>query len=136
MGAGTRFFAPAGDRRLGNIPSARPDARDVIADFKKAGYAVVSNASELRTAGNPGKLLGLFHPRDMASRYDRILAAQGDARSKEALGFFPDQPTLEMMTERAIGVLSQDPDGFLLVVEAGYTTTFSNILRALGYKQR
>src|SRR5690606_40147543 len=40
-------------------------------------------------------------------------------RDPEVIGPFTDQPTLWEMTEKAIEVLSQNPNGFFLMVEAG-----------------
>lgn len=119
MGAGTRFFAPAGSAILGNIRSGRTDGRNLIEEFQKAGYTFASNASGLEAAARPQKLLALFHPRDMPSRFDRMRARAGDPNGREALGQFPDQPDLETMTLRAIDILSRNPNGFFLMVEAG-----------------
>jgi alkaline phosphatase len=119
LGGGARYFAPAGDPVLKNITSARPDGRNLIAEFKNSGYAFVSTATELRTSGGADKLLGLFHGADFASRYDRMRAAAGIASGREAVGQFPDQPSLELMTQQAINVLSKNPNGFFLMVEGG-----------------
>src|SRR5262249_58100419 len=41
---------------------------------------------------------------------------------------FPDQPDLTDMTRAAIDVLSRNPDGFVLMVEAGLIDKFSHRL--------
>jgi alkaline phosphatase len=119
LGGGGKYFLPPGSPILGNIVSSRADSRNLVEEFKTAGYTFVSNATDLEHAGRPEKLLGLFHGSDMASRYDRMRAQQGNAIGKEAVGQFPDQPTLELMTQIALGVLSRNTNGFFLMVEAG-----------------
>jgi alkaline phosphatase len=119
LGGGARYFLPAGNPLLANIPSARSDSRNLVDEFKKAGFMFVSTASELEHAGRAEKLLGLFHGAEMASRYDRIRAKEGNASGKEAVGQFPDQPTLELMTRQALNVLGKNPNGFFLMIEAG-----------------
>jgi alkaline phosphatase len=119
MGGGARYFLPEGSPLLKNIPSARTDGRNLVEEFKKAGFTFVSNASELEHAGRAEKLLGFFHGADMASRYDRNRAKDGVAAAKEAVGQFPDQPPLELMTRQALNVLSKNNNGFFLMIEAG-----------------
>jgi alkaline phosphatase len=119
LGGGARYFLPPGDPLLGNIPSSRTDMRNLVDEFKKAGFMFVSTASELEHAGRADKLLGLFHGAEMSSRYDRARAKEGHASGIEAVGRFPDQPTLELMTRQALNVLGKNSNGFLLVVEAG-----------------
>jgi len=119
LGAGARYFLPQGHPLLANIPSSRVDGRNVVEDFKKAGFTFVSTSEELEHAGRAEKLLGLFQGSDMSSRYDRMRAKNGIAASKEAVGQFPDQPTLELMTRQALNVLSKNSNGFFLMIEGG-----------------
>jgi alkaline phosphatase len=119
LGAGARYFLPERSPLLKNIPSARPDGRNIVDEFKKAGYSFVSTASELEHSGRAEKLLGLFHGADMASRYDRMRAKEGVPAAKDAVGQFPDQPTLELMTRQALNVLSKNNNGFFLMIEGG-----------------
>jgi alkaline phosphatase len=119
LGGGARYFLPQDSSLLGNIPSSRTDGRNLVDEFKKAGFTFVSNATELERAGRADKLLGFFHGSEMASRYDRNRAKAGIASAKEALGKFQDQPTLELMTQQALNVLNRNPNGFFLMIEAG-----------------
>jgi alkaline phosphatase len=119
LGGGARYFLPEKSSILKNIPSARVDTKNVVEDFKKAGYTFASNSAELKTAARSDKILGLFHGAEMTSRYDRMRALAGINAAKEAVGDFPDQPTLEFMTQVALNVLSRDADGFFLMVEGG-----------------
>jgi alkaline phosphatase len=119
MGGGAKYFLPEGNPLLKNIPSARTDGRNLVEEFKKAGFTFVSTASELEHAGRAEKLLGFFQGGDMASRYDRMRAQAGVPAAKEAMGQFPDQPTLELMTRQALNVLGKNNNGFFLMIEAG-----------------
>lgn len=119
LGGGSRYFLPPGNPLLKNIMSARPDNRNLVDDFKKAGFAFASNSAELKTAAKSDKVLGLFHGAEMASRYDRMRALTGNSSAREAVGQFPDQPTLEFMTQVALNVLSRNSNGFFLMVEGG-----------------
>jgi alkaline phosphatase len=119
LGGGSRYFLPAGHPHLKNIPSSRSDSRNLVEEFQKAGFTFVSTATELQKAGKVPKLLGFFHGAEMSSRYDRMHANKGINASKEAVGEFPDQPNLETMTQYAINVLSQNSNGFFLMVEGG-----------------
>ncbi|MGC9400171.1 MAG: alkaline phosphatase [Anaerolineae bacterium] len=73
---------------------------DLITEAVDAGYTYVDDADGLNAIdpGTTTHLLGLF-------------AADGMPR--------PYSPTLASMTQTAIDVLSQDPDGFFLMVEGG-----------------
>lgn len=109
LGGGSRDFLPQ------SVPgSGRRDDRDLIAEFQERGYTFVSTRTELLEAGRPKKLLGLFHLDTMNTYIDREIV-----RDPEVIGPFTDQPTLWEMTEKAIEVLSQNPNGFFLMVEAG-----------------
>ena len=119
LGGGARYFLPEGHPLLKNIPSARNDGRNLVDEFKQAGFQFVSTATDLEHAARYDKLLGFFHGGDMASRYDRMRAKTGNSAAKEAVGQFPDQPTLELMTRQALNVLGKNNNGFFLMIEAG-----------------
>lgn len=79
----------------------RKDGEDLIAVLKGKGYDYVTTPQGLQSSTG-SKLWGMFAPDAMAYDMDR------DA-SKE--------PSLAEMTQKAIEVLSKDPDGFVLMVE-------------------
>jgi alkaline phosphatase len=113
MGGGSAYFIPksvAGSRR--------DDERNVLEEFRGAGYSVVANRTELNTIGTPQKLLGLFHPGNMNVWIDRNYT-----RDPAVLGPYTDQPDLLQMTQKALDVLSTNSkgrqNGFFLMVEAG-----------------
>lgn len=111
LGGGSAYFIPKS-----TAGSKRSDERNLLADFGKAGYTLVGNATELNAAKNPGKLLGLFHPGDMNVFIDRNYT-----RDPKTLGPYTDQPGLVNMTEKALDVLSNSKNGkdngFFLLVE-------------------
>lgn len=106
MGGGSRDFIPQSA-----TGSRRKDARDVIDDLAKKGYALATNAAEL-LATRPGKTLGLFNLTNMNVYLDKV-----QFRNPQVLRDFNDQPLLWDMTTKAIDSLSQNPNGFFLMVE-------------------
>lgn len=90
--------------------------RDLIADFKSAGFTYASNKTELTAAGTPSKLLGLFAYSNMNVAYDKINGRRGKTTVVNDYGF-PDQPMLDEMTNTALNVLSKNKSGFVLLVE-------------------
>ncbi len=100
LGGGEDDFLPAS--ATGCYPSSgkRADDRDLIEEAISAGYTYVCDAEGLMAvnAGHTSHLLGLFADEEVQRPYS---------------------PSLEQMTEVAIAILSQDPDGFFLLVEGG-----------------
>lgn len=118
-------------------PSARTDKRDLVAEYQTAGYKFVSNATELRDVSNTstGKLIGLFRrsaspaaasdglrpnaDQNMNVAYDKLGLQRPGSEPQANFGGYPDQPFLDLMTQRAIEVLA-GPAGdkpFILMVE-------------------
>lgn len=130
MGGGSTSFLPKSAPLLlpladGDRYKRRSDERDVIAEFAQRGYATARTAGELATAAAaPGtrRLLGLFHEGNLDGALDRHLLGQGTVAQ------FPEQPDLTQMTRDALRVLSRNPDGFVLLVEAGLIDKFSHRL--------
>jgi alkaline phosphatase len=94
LGGGRQFFVPSPDGR-------REDGRDLIAEAHLAGYQVVADRDEM-FAVDSVPILGLFSESHMPYEIDR--------RDDK-------QPSLSDMTRHAIRLLSEDPAGFLLVIE-------------------
>lgn len=103
----------------------RPDGRDLVAEMQTRGYTFVNNRDQMLAAPTAAgsKLLGLF---DFA-------AAQG--HMSYDLDRDPAQePSLAEMTTKAIDVLSQNPNGYFLMVEGGridHALHETNAIRAL-----
>jgi alkaline phosphatase len=109
MGAGSGFFLPKGKDSQGG---QRTDGRNLIEEWENKGGTYVDSAEELADAeinlDEGDRLLGLF-----GGLYNMVYDL--DRQQDEDIG----APTLVEMTEKAIEVLSQDPDGFFLMVEGG-----------------
>ncbi len=100
LGGGEAAFRPRGVPGCHPGDGTRADGRDLVVEAIADGYRLACDAEALEE-GDPsatGRLLGLF-------------ADGGMAR--------PFAPSLASMTATALAVLAEDPDGFVLVVEAG-----------------
>jgi alkaline phosphatase len=97
LGGGKRHLLPKEDG------GKRTDRENLMAVLQERGYAVVANTQELQQV-KAGKVYGVFADNHLEAEIDRP-------------EFAPQQPTLEDMTRKAIELLSQDPDGFFLLVE-------------------
>ncbi|MET3792285.1 alkaline phosphatase [Aquamicrobium terrae] len=119
LGGGSAYFLPQ------SVPgSKRKDDIDHIEGFKEAGYALATTRSELEAAAgsNTGKVLGLFHTGNMDTTLDREFLKKGTVEK------FPEQPGLVDMTKVALGQLSKNAEGFVLVVEAANVDKMSHPL--------
>lgn len=111
FGGGREDFLRTGnaDAEYPDEISARQDERDLIADWlAKPGRKYVTDTASFASEDYAGtdKVLGLFQPSHMAFELDRA----GDPAG---------EPSLVDLTRAAITRLSQDPDGFVLMVEGG-----------------
>lgn len=91
LGGGTEYFIPSTEAK-----SKRKDERNLITEFKEAGYEYIDTKAALDASVN-GKLLGLFSTSGMPS----------EERT----------PTLEEMSSKAISILSENENGFFLMIE-------------------
>lgn len=82
------------------LPHNRKDKEDMIAILKEKGYEIALTSDELKYATSQ-KIWGAFADKDLSYDMDRS----------------HEQPSLEEMTQKAISVLSQNPNGFFLVIE-------------------
>jgi alkaline phosphatase len=108
LGGGEDEFLPESITGCYPEPGERTDGRNLITEAQNAGYTYVCDAASLAALdpASTSKLLGLF-------------ADEGMTR--------PYSPSLEEMTQKAIDILSQDPDGFFLMVEGGQIDWASHI---------
>lgn len=110
LGGGYRYFKPQSVKG-----SKRKDDRNLIEEFKSLGYAYSSNNTELAAIDKGAKkLLGLYTPNHMNVYLDREVLKD---KNKSVLGADPDQPNLMTMTDKALNALSQEKNGFFLMVE-------------------
>ena len=105
------------------FPAARPDGRNLIAEFQALGFQYVTNATDLEKVrpATGVNLLGLFKgnakPASNSARlaaadsnmdvaYDKLLLARPASEPLPDFGGFTDQPMLDRMTAKAIEFLS------------------------------
>ena len=83
----------------------RQDKENLYEVLTGNGYTIITTKDELNDlSSQTKKVWGMFAQSNMLHNIDR-------AR------FAPDEPSIADMTKKAIEILSQDPDGFFLVVE-------------------
>lgn len=97
LGGGKQFFVPK------DQGGKRADGKDLITEAKYNGYAYVETKEDM-DAVEKGKLLGLFAKSHMSYELDRPTT---------------QEPSLAEMTRKAIEILSQNSNGFFLMVEGG-----------------
>ncbi|MCP3940195.1 MAG: alkaline phosphatase [Desulfobacteraceae bacterium] len=90
------------------IKSKRKDNRNLLKEAQKKGYTLAFNKSQMEAA--PEKLLGLFAYSAMPDAIRVSNSLDDPARSI---------PTLKEMSSKAIDILSQNDQGFFLMIEAG-----------------
>ncbi|HEH9403962.1 TPA: alkaline phosphatase [Aeromonas bestiarum] len=104
MGGGANHWTPYSASNKGG----RADGRDLTAELTAQGYSYVTTQSDLAKISS-GKLLGLFSPKSHLD-YELDRVAKGAANT---------QPSLSEMTAKAIDLLSQNSQGYFLMVEGG-----------------
>lgn len=92
------------------VASKRKDSRNLLIEARDDhNYSLAFNLAQMSEV-KEGKLLGLFAYSGMANGIDYSSTKTSDTRV---------QPSLKEMTIKALDILSQDPDGFFLMVEGG-----------------
>lgn len=140
LGGGTDPFTAAG----------RTDKRDLIAEFQSLGYRYVTTASELRGVNFGQPTIGLFKGSpapapasngiataadvNMDVAYDKLKLTRPASEPTASLGSFTDQPMLDLMTQKAIEVLSNSfgSQPFILMVEGASIDKQSHPNQAAG----
>jgi len=126
LGGGRRTFLPrrSKDPEQPGVTGSRRDGRDLIAEWlaRRPGSVYVWNRAGFDAVPeSTSRLLGLFEPDHMKFEHDRS-------------GDIAGEPSLAEMTSKAIGILSRNPKGFLLLVEGGridHAHHLGNAYRAL-----
>lgn len=120
LGGGSAYFLPK------STPgSKRKDENNYVQMFQQAGYKLATTEAEMKAAAeDPAttRLLGLFHTGNMDGALDRKFL------KPSYVAKFPNQPDLVDMTKEAIKVLSRNPNGFYLQVEAALIDKYSHPL--------
>ncbi len=142
LGGGTDPFTAAG----------RTDKRDLIAEFQSLGYRYVTNASELRGVNFGQSTIGLFKGSaspapasngiatatdvNMDVAYDKLGLRRPASEPLVDFGGYTDQPMLDLMTQKAIEILSAGPlfssSPFILMVEGASIDKQSHPNQAAG----
>lgn len=111
LGGGENQFVPTDDDGCFG-PGERLDGRNLIDEAALAGYTHVCTATAFTAVPtSTTRLLGIFADEAMPR---------------------PFSPSLKDMTQKAIDILSQDPDGFFLMVEGGQIDWASHANNATG----
>jgi alkaline phosphatase len=110
LGGGAGDFIPEGVED-GDWKGRRKDGRDLVAEWRQKGVAVLRNKEELERVGifERSRIIGLF------SNDALPFANQLESGSR--------QPSLADLTERAIDLLSANRSGYVLVVDAALYST-------------
>jgi len=135
LGGGETDYLPQGEVGFFGQEGTRSDGRNLIEEAEDMGYTVVYTLEELQAVdpAQTDKLLGIFAAGSTynATSEDNLIN-QGLVDENGDLIFYGqppenlDPPTLAEMTEVALQILSQDPDGFMLVAEEEGTDNFNN----------
>lgn len=99
FGAGKKYLLPKSEG------GERTDGENLISVLKSNGYSFIETRDEMLQLENTSKVWGMFSQNDMAYEFDRPT-------------LHPEQPSLGEMTQKAIDILSKNPNGFFLFVEA------------------
>ncbi len=111
-------------RQWKTAPGALDAGRNLIADFEAKGFHYAATRSEMNAVSPAGtdRLLGLFALSNMNVALDKINGRRGDkggVNGGSVVDDFglPDQPMLDEMAAKALGVLARHKQGFLLMIE-------------------
>lgn len=128
---------PAVAAALGVPTGALDPGRDLIGDFKNAGFTYAATRTDLLNPAitNTDRLLGLFAYGNMNVAMDKIYKRRNQlqpGRSTHVVDdyFQPDQPMLDEMTDVALNVLNRNRDGFVLMVEGAHIDKQSHLMDA------
>ncbi|RZJ35514.1 MAG: alkaline phosphatase [Flavobacterium sp.] len=99
MGGGNQYFSP----------SKRKDKKDMYAAFKAKDWQVATTRSEMNSATNSKKLLGVFADDALPYSVDRA----SDSKLQDSI------PTLAEMAQKAIDHMKGSKNGFAMQIEGG-----------------
>ncbi|RZS98057.1 alkaline phosphatase [Cecembia calidifontis] len=99
LGGGANYFSP----------EKRADQRDLFEAYRQTGFDLVRNSEELKKTKGDKPIMGIFAEEGLPYAIDRI----NDANLRQTV------PSLAEMTQKAIELLSKNPNGFVMQVEGG-----------------
>ena len=109
MGGGRNHFTPF---NATTNKTGRADGRDLLAELAAKGYTVAATKAEMAAAPNGKKFIGLFSSKSH-------LEYELDRTANPPVGEGANQPSLAEMTVKAMDILSQNANGYFLMVEGG-----------------
>jgi len=109
MGGGRNHFTPF---VAGTNASGRADGRNLLNELAAKGYTVAANKTEMNSAPTGKKFIGLYSSKSH-------LEYELDRAATPPVGEGANQPSLAEMTVKAMDLLSQNRDGYFLMVEGG-----------------
>jgi alkaline phosphatase len=118
----TDYSVPNDVATAWGVPAATIDpSRNLLNEFITDGFTYVPNASGLNAIpANTDKLLGLFQLSNMNVAKDKMDKRRNPGVTGVVDDYgFPDQPMLDEMTDKALQVIDQNPNGFVLMIEGG-----------------
>jgi len=109
MGGGRNHFTPF---VAGTNAAGRADGRNLLNELAAKGYTVAANKTEMTAAPAGKKFIGLYSSKSH-------LEYELDRAATPPVGEGANQPSLAEMTVKAMDLLSQNRDGYFLMVEGG-----------------
>jgi glycerophosphoryl diester phosphodiesterase len=132
LGGGEIDYLPVGVVGRFGQEGTREDGRNLVEEAKAKGYTVVYTLEELQNLP-PGteKVLGIFAAEDTYNdEPEEVNAAEGLGNYGQPGN--EDPPTVAEMLEVALGIISKNPNGFMVVMEEEGTDNFANDNNAAG----
>ncbi len=130
LGGGEIFYLPKGTagRHATGEQTKRTDGVNLVELAKSKGYTVVYTRDELlKLPANTKKVLGIFAATDTYNDNSE------ENLNKEKLPLYvPTAPTVSEMLDAALKIVSQNPQGFFVVLEEEGSDNFCNYNNAVG----
>lgn len=111
MGGGLNHFTPFA---AGTNTTGRADGRNLTTELATLGYTVGKTRADMLAAPLDKKFIGLYSSKShLEYDLDRI------GQTAAGVGAGVNQPSLAEMTVKSMDILSQNPNGYFLMVEGG-----------------
>jgi glycerophosphoryl diester phosphodiesterase len=132
LGGGEIDYLPVGVVGRFGQAGIREDGRNLVEEAKAKGYTVVYTLEELQNLP-PGtqKVLGIFAAEDTYNDFPEEVNAEAGLGNYGQPGN-ENPPTVAQMLEVALSIVSQNENGFMVVMEEEGTDNFSNNNNAAG----
>ncbi len=130
LGGGEVFYLPKGTagRYAKAEESQREDGLNLIEEAKKNGYTVVYTRDELLDLpADTKKVLGIFAATDTYND-----ESEEDLKEKNLPLYVSDTPTVSQMLDATLKIVSQNSNGFFIVLEEEGSDNFCNYNNAKG----